>query len=107
MRRGKIAPVIAGESRRNTYDLPIGYGLTPNGLAQGQSRLDGRRSLHVDAETSNGPAVIIHDDGEPGAYGRSIAGAHPDIQQGMIGLPDIVGLLRVVSVEQIVCSTIS
>jgi len=25
----------------------------------------------------------------------------------MIGLPDIVGLLRVVSVEQIVCSTIS
>src|SRR5947208_6997062 len=80
MRRGKIAPVIAVESRRNTDDLPMGYGLTPNGLAQGQSRLDGRRRLQGDSEPSNGPAVIIHDDGEPRAHGRSIAVAYPDIQ---------------------------
>ena len=32
--------------------------------------------------------------------------AYPDIQQGMIGLPDIVGLWSVVSVEQIVRGTV-
>src|SRR5215470_15248246 len=41
-----------------------------------------------------------------GRTGGAIIVAYPDIQQGMIGLPEVVGLLRVVSVEQIVRGTV-
>src|SRR5256885_716376 len=64
----KITAMVGIERRRNPCDLPVWHSLTPNGLAQCQGRLDGRGSLQAEPETGNGPAVIVHDDGQPGTH---------------------------------------
>ena len=65
-----------------------------------------RGGLQAEPETGNGPAVIIHDDGEPGTHRWATVMAHPEIQQGMIGLPEVIGLFGFVSVEEIVGGTV-
>jgi hypothetical protein len=53
------------------------------------------------AKPGNGAAVIIHNDGQPGPRRRAILPANPEIYQRMIGLPDIVGVCGLASIEEI------
>ena len=57
--------------------------------------------MKTDPKPGNGPAVIIHNDGEPGPHRVPLVMPHPQIQQGVIGLPDGVGLLCLAAIEQI------
>src|SRR5512145_1471448 len=99
---GKITAVIGVKRLWNTRDLPLRQGLTPHSLAQDERRVDGGWRLYTEPKAGNGPAVIIHNDGQPGPHQLSVVMAHPQIQQGMIGLPDIVGSFSFAPVEQIV-----
>ena len=58
--------------------------------------------MKTKAKASNSAAVIIHNDGEPGPSRWPAFMAHPDIQQGMIGLPDVIGFVSLTPVEKIV-----
>ena len=49
----------------------------------------------------NGSAVIIHNDGEPGTCRGLTVLLYPEIQQGVVGLPDVVRPLSLAAIEQI------
>jgi hypothetical protein len=64
--------------------------------------LDGRGGLKAEPKTGNGAAVIIHNDREPGTNRWATGMAQPNIQERMIGLPDVVGLFGFASVQEVV-----
>jgi hypothetical protein len=102
MMRGDITAVVGIKRLRDTTDVPLGHGFTPQCLAQDQGRLDGGWGLKADPKPGNGPAVIIYYDCEPGTSRLPTVMPQPNIQQGVIGLPEVVGLFGCASIEEII-----
>src|SRR5262245_19314741 len=99
---GKIATVIRVKYRRNARECPLRQGFAPNRLAQRQSGLDRGWGLKAESETCNGPTIIIHNDRKPRACQWLTAITHPNIQQRMIGLPDVIRFVGFAPVQEIV-----
>jgi hypothetical protein len=76
--RGEIAAMVGIEPCGDAADMPLRRGFAPDGLSEDERGLEGRGRLKTDAEPSDGPAVIVHDHGQPGAGGLSLVIAEPD-----------------------------
>jgi hypothetical protein len=102
---GEITAVSRVKCCRDSSDPPLRQGLTPYRLAQHQGRVEARGGLQAQPKAGNGATVVIHDDGEPGPHRWATLLAYPEVQQGMIGLPEVIGLGGFVSGEEIVGGT--
>ena len=65
-----------------------------------QRRLCGGGTVKREQESGNGPAVVVDDDGQPGARDLPLSRL-PKIQLGVIGLPYLVGSHGFSAVDQI------
>jgi hypothetical protein len=99
---GEITAMIGVKRRRDPSDPPLRHGFPPQRVAQDQGRVETRGGLQAQSEAGNGPTVIIHNDGEPWPSRWAPVLPHPEIQQGVIGLPEVIRLLGFTAVQEIV-----
>ena len=98
---GEVGAVVGVEDGGDAADVPVGIGLAPDRLAQGQRRLQRRGRREAQAVAGHGAAVVVEDDRQPGP-GRAVAlVADPDVELGVVGLPDRVGRVGLAAVDQV------
>jgi hypothetical protein len=100
--RGEVAAVIGVEHFGDAEDRPVRVGPPPDRLPERQCRLHGGRAVERKQEAGDGAAVVIDDDGQPRTCRRAIVASGPEIELGVIGLPDLVGTLGFAAMNQIV-----
>src|SRR2546430_16816165 len=98
---GEITAVVGIKCQRNTTDMPLREQLAPDGLTEHQSCLYRRGRMKTDPKPRNGAAVVIHNDGEPGPRRRPTVLLHPEIHEGVVGLPDVIRPLCFAAIKQI------
>jgi len=101
MRRGEVRAVVDVERIRDAAHVPAGPGLAPDRLPERQRGGQRRRGAQVDRVTGDRPGVVVFDDGQPRPARPTRRGDHPQVQQGVIGLPDLVRLSRLAAVHQV------
>ena len=97
----EVAAVVGIEDPGDAADLPARSALAPDRLPQRQGRLDRRRGRERQRVARHGTAVVVEDDGQPRLLGLATPVFEPDVQLGMVGLPDGVGRGRFVAVDQV------
>jgi hypothetical protein len=96
--------VVDVERARDAAHVPAGPGLAPDRLAERQRGRQRRRGAEVDRVPGDRAGVVVFDDGQPRPARPAGRGEHPQVQQGVVGLPDLVrlgGLAAVHQVEQL------
>jgi hypothetical protein len=61
----------------------------------------GRRRAEVDRVPGNGPGVVVLDHGQPRPGRRTRRCQYPQVELGVVGLPDLVGTARLPAVDQL------
>ena len=103
--RNEVAAVVGIKLFGDAADGPVRILLAPDRLAQGERGVHGAWRCGGQEEAGDGPAVVVHHDGQPGADG--LAGVeHEDIEHGMIGLPHLVGRIGVAPMHELVAVAI-
>ena len=81
--------------------MPGRVGLAPDRLPQRQGGLQRRRGAEVDRVPGDGPGMVVFDHGQPRPGRVTGRGHHPQVELGVIGLPDLVGAGRLPAVDQL------
>ena len=81
--------------------VPAGPGLAPDRLAERQRGGQRRRGAEVDRVPGDRAGVVVFDDGQPRPARLAGRGEHPQVQQGVVGLPDLVRLGGLAAVHQV------
>jgi hypothetical protein len=80
--------------------VPGRVGLAPDRLPQRQGGLQRRRGAEVDRVPGDGPGMVVFDHGQPRPGRLTGRGHHPQVELGVVGLPDLVGAGRLPAVDQ-------
>jgi hypothetical protein len=91
---GKIAPVVRVENLGDAEDDPVGIRFPPDCLAQRQGRSRRRRTVEANVKARNRTTVVVDDDGQPRAFCLAIGPLRPQIELGVISMPDLVRARR-------------
>jgi hypothetical protein len=97
----EIGAVVGVEHARDAADVPARLGLAPDRLPQRQGGLQRRRRAEVDRIPGNGPGIVVLDHGQPRPRRVTRRGHHPQVELGVIGLPDLVGTGCLPAVDQL------
>ena len=101
MLRRKIGSVISIQDPRNAAHLPGRLGFPPDGLPQGQRRVEGTGGLEGHHVPCHRTAIIVQDDSEPRFPGVALLVGEEEVQQRVVRLPNGIGRLRLAAVEEI------
>lgn len=93
--------MVGVEHTRDPAHLPAGVGFTPDAVAQRQRGVDRRGRLQAERIAGHGAGVVVldHTQPRPGRLGRGRD--DPQVQFGVVGLPDLVRSRSLASVHQI------
>lgn len=92
--------MIDVEHVRDATHGPGRVRFTPNGLAQGERRLQRGRRAEKDHEAREHARVVINHGGQPRSLGVAVGVKDQQVQLRMIGLPETVGSLGAMSKDQ-------
>ena len=98
---GEVRAVVDVERAGDAAHVPAGPGLAPDRLPERQRGGQRRRGAQVDRVPGDGPGVVVLDEGQPRPARPARRGEHPQVQQGVVGLPDLVRLGRLSAVHQV------
>ena len=98
--------MVSIERLGDTADRPVRVRLSPNCLTQSQSGLQSRGCAQEHAIACDRAGIIILHDGQPGTGGLAVCVEDKEIELGVIRLPDRIGALSAVPVDQLVAVTI-
>ena len=93
--------MVRVEHGRNAADMPGGDDFAPDGGTQDESGLQGGGCLKTHPQPRNGPTIIVHDHRQPGTRRLSVIVDQPEVHEGMIRLPDGIGVGRFAAIDQI------
>ena len=100
--RGEIAAVIRVEDLGNAEDDPVGVRFPPDRLAQRQGSAGRRRAVEGNAKARNRATVVVDDDGQPRPSCFAVGSLGPEIELGVVGLPDLVRAFGFTPMNQVV-----
>src|SRR5258707_12800399 len=101
MMRREIAAMIRVKLRRNTAQMPAWITLSPYRLMERQSGIHGAWVIKAHHIADNGPTVIIYDGGQPRTSRQSLLIEKDDFEEGVIGLPECIGLCGFTPVQHV------
>ena len=101
VRGGEVRAVVDVERLRDAAHVPAGPRFAPDRLAERQRGGQRRRGAEVDRVPGDRPGVIVLDQGQPRPARLTRRGEHPQVQQGVVGLPDLVRLGGLAAVHQV------
>src|SRR5262249_35097823 len=82
-------------------EVPTRVPLTPDGLSQGQCRLEGRGCQEGEEEASHGPAIVVKNNREPRLSSVATLVLDEEVKLRMIGLPHRVRPLSFPAMEKV------
>jgi hypothetical protein len=100
--RGEVAAVVGIEDLGNAEDDPVGVGFPPDRLAQHQGGACRRRAIEGNEEACDRATVVVDDDGQPRPCRLAVGPFGPEIELGVIGLPDLVRPFGFTPMNQVV-----
>ena len=98
---GEVRAVVDMQHGREAAHRPGRVGLAPDRLPQRQRGLQRGRGAEEDRVPGDRAGMIILDDGQPGPGGPAARIEHQQVQFGVVGLPDLVGAVRLPAVNQL------
>ena len=89
------------ERARDAAHVPAGPGLAPDRLPERQRGSQRRRGAEVDRVPGDRAGMIVLDQRQPRPARPAGRGEHPQVQQGVVGLPDLVRVGGLAAVHQV------
>ena len=99
---GEVGPVVAVEHLGQPLDRPPRVGLGSHGLVQGQGGLLGIRGAGEDGVAGDRAGVVVEDHAQPRPHRAPPVVEDRHVEQGVVGLPLLIGPHRRPAVHQLV-----
>jgi hypothetical protein len=97
MPEGEVAAVVGIEDLGDPAHLPAGIALAPDRIPEHQGRVQRGGRFQTEAVTRDGATIVVFDQCQPRLDDCVLGSAQPDREQRVIGLPDFIGMVGVMT----------